>query len=115
MGLLQRLTHDLRTGLAKLRYGTVHAAHRALEETELLQLRLESRKLDSRIEELYGDIGERALDLHERGEPTDQILADPDVVRGIEQVLALRVERSKVMSEMDDVRSGEENREPERK
>jgi hypothetical protein len=107
MALLQRLTHDLKTGLARLRYGTVHAAHRALEETELLQLRLECRKLDGRIEDLYGDVGDRALDLHERGESTERIMADPDVMRGIEQVLALRAERSKLLSEMDDIRGGD--------
>jgi hypothetical protein len=107
MALLQRLTHDLKAGLARLRYGTVHAAHRALEETELLQLRLESRKLDSRIEDLYGAVGDRALDLHERGESTERILADPEVMRGIEQVLALRAERSKLLSEMDEIRGGD--------
>ena len=107
MGLFQRLAHDLKAGLARLRYGAVHAAHRALEETELLQLRLESRKLDSRIDDLYGDVGDRALDLHGRGEPTERIVADPDVIRGIEQVLALRAERSKLLSDMDDVRSGD--------
>jgi hypothetical protein len=107
MALLQRLTHDLKTGLARLRYGTVHAAHRALEENELLQLRLECRKLDGRIEDLYGDVGDRALDLHERGESTERIMADPDVMRGIEQVMALRAERSKLLSEMDDIRGGD--------
>lgn len=107
MSLLQRLTHDLKAGLARLRYGAGHAAHRALEETELLQLRLESRKLDSRIDDLYGDVGERALDLHGRGEPIERILADLDVSRGIEQALALRAERSKVLSEMDEVRDGD--------
>lgn len=111
MGLIQRFTHDLKAGLARLRYGAVHAAHRALEETELIQLRLESRKLDSRISDLYGDIGERALDLHARGEPIERILTDPHVMGGIEQVLALRAERSKLMTEMDDVRSGEGSRE----
>jgi hypothetical protein len=107
MALLQRLTHDLKAGLVRLRYGTVHAAHRALEETELLQLRLECRKLDGRIEDLYGDVGDRALDLHERGESTERIMADPDVMRGIEQVMALRAERSKLLSEMDDIRGGD--------
>ena len=48
MGLLQRLKHDLKAGLATLRLGTAQAANRALEETELLRLRLEIRKLDAR-------------------------------------------------------------------
>ncbi|WP_447976732.1 hypothetical protein [Candidatus Nitrospira bockiana] len=105
MGLLQRLAHDLRAGVAKLRYGTVQAAHRALEETELLQLRLEVRKLDTRIDELCGDIGERALHLHDRGESASEMLNDPELLRGIEQVLMLRAERAKVLAEMDEVRS----------
>lgn len=113
--MLQRLAHDLKAGLARLRYDTVHAAHRALQETELLQLKLESRKLASRLDDLYGDIGERALDLHERGASADQILADPDVTRAIEQVLSLRAEQSKVMAEMDDVGSEPWSREPKRK
>ena len=107
MGFVQRLTHDLKAGLARLRYGTVYAAHRALEETELLQLLLELRKLDARIDDLCGEIGERAIDLYERGTATEQILLDPDIVRGIEQVVSLRADRLKVTSDMDEVRSDE--------
>ena len=46
MGLLQRLKHDLKAGMATLRLGTAQVANRALEETELLRIRLEIRKLD---------------------------------------------------------------------
>lgn len=104
MGLMQRLAHDVRAGLAKLRYGTVRAAHRALEETELLQLRLEVRKLDERIDELNGDLGERAIDLHGRGESAEQIVRDPEILRRVEQVLALQAERTKLLAEMDEIR-----------
>ena len=107
MGVFQRLAHDLKAGLARLRYGAGQAAHRALEETELLQLRLESRKLESRIDALYGDVGDRALDLHGRWEPTERILTDPALVQGIEQVMALRAERSRVLREIEDVRGGD--------
>jgi hypothetical protein len=108
MGFFQRITHDFRTGLAKLRYGTVQAAHRALEETELLQVRLEIRKLDGQLDTLYSDIGERALDLHERGEAPDRILRDPDLVRKMEETVALKTERGKLVQEMNDVRGGEQ-------
>ena len=63
MGLLQRLKHDLKVGLATLRYGTVQAAIRALEETELLRIRLEIRKLDQQLGELYRDVGGRGVHL----------------------------------------------------
>ncbi len=64
MGFFQRLKDDLRAGITTLRLGTVHAAGRALEETELLRMRLELRKLDQQLSDLYKDIGERA-DRHE--------------------------------------------------
>ncbi len=107
MGLLQRMKHDIRSGWASLRYGTAKAATRALEETELLRLRLDLRKLDERIRDLCGDIGERAVELHERGESVDHVLADLEINRIVQQVSMLRVERSKLLAEMDDVGSGD--------
>ncbi len=103
MRILQRVKHDLKAGWAAMRYGTAQAASRALEEAELLQLRLELRKLDERIRELYGDIGERAIAVHERGEPVGRVLADAEVARGVEQVLALGAERARLVAEMEEV------------
>jgi len=102
MPYLQRLKHDLKAGWAALRYGTVQAASRALEETELLGLRLELRKIDERITDLYRDIGERAVDLHERGEPVDRVLTDSEITRVAEQVAVLKAERAKVLREVDE-------------
>src|SRR5574341_1161072 len=107
MPYLQRLKHDLKAGWAALRYGTVRAASRALEETELLRLRLELRKIDERINDLYRDLGERAIDLHERGEPADRVLTDSVVTRVAEQVGVLKAERGKVLQEMDTARQVE--------
>lgn len=104
MPYLQRLKHDLKAGWAALRYGTVQAANRALEETELLRLRLEVRKLDERIHEFYRDIGERVMELHDRGESADRVLMDQEVTRLAEQVAVLKVERAKLLQEMDDAR-----------
>ena len=105
MGLLQRMKHDVRAGWASLRYGTARAATRALEETELLRLRLDLRKLDERIKDLCGDIGERAVDLHERGESAEHVLEDREMNRIVQQVLSLRAERMKLLADMEDVRS----------
>ena len=105
MGLLQRMKHDVRAGWVSLRYGTARAATRALEETELLRLRLDLRKLDERIKDLCGDIGERAVDLHERGESAEHVLEDREMNRIVQQVLSLRAERMKLLADMEDVRS----------
>jgi len=87
-----------------LRYGTVQAANRALEETELLHLRLEVRKLDERIRDVYRDIGERVMEMHDRGVQADRILSEPEIIRLTEQVSVLKVERSKLLEEMNDTR-----------
>jgi len=100
------MKHDVRTGWVSLRYGTAKAATRALEETELLRLRLDLRKLDDRILDLCGDIGERAVDLHECGEPAERVLADREINQIVQQVSMLRAERSKLLADMEDVRGG---------
>jgi seryl-tRNA synthetase len=105
MGFLQRLTDDLRAGIATLRLGTVHAAGRALEETELLRMRLELRRLDQQLSDLYKDIGERAVDMKERGETAERVVYDAEVVRLVKQVDGLKESRKKLEAEMNQIRS----------
>lgn len=105
MGLLQRLKHDLRTGLATLRLGTAHAASRALEETELLRMRLEIRKLDQQLSDLYKDIGERAVDMKERGETAERVMYDAEIGRLVREVQVLKESRKKLEAEMDEIRN----------
>ncbi|MDH5640353.1 MAG: hypothetical protein OEY28_03590 [Nitrospira sp.] len=105
MGLLQRLKDDLRSGLATLRLGTAHAAGRALEETELLRMRLEMRKLDQKLSDLYKDVGERALEMKERGGTAEQILFDIEIVRFVQEVETLKESRKKLETEMDEIRN----------
>lgn len=105
MGVLQRLKHDLRTGLATLRLGTAHAASRALEETELLRMRLEIRRLDQRLSDLYKDIGERAVEMKERGETAERVLHDTEIGRLVREVQALKESRKKLEAEMDEIRN----------
>jgi len=105
MGLLQRLKHDLKAGLATLRLGTAQAATRALEETELLRLRLAIRKLDQQLGELYRDVGERAVNLREGGEPVERVLYDAEISRLVKEVQEMKEARRKLESEMTEVRS----------
>ena len=105
MGLLQRLKHDLKAGLATLRLGTAQVANRALEETELLRIRLEIRKLDQQLDELYRDVGERAVNLREGGEPVERVLYDAEIGRLVKEIQELKDARGKLVSEMTDVRA----------
>ena len=105
MGLLQRLKDDLRTGIATLRLGTVHAAGRALEETELLRMRLELRKLEQQLSDLYKDIGERAVDMKERGETAERVVYDAEIVRLVKEVEGLKASQKKLEADMEDIRN----------
>ncbi len=105
MRLLKRLKHDLKAGLATLRLGTAQAANRALEETELLRIRLEIRKLDQQLDELYRDVGERAVSLGEVGEPVERVLYDAEIGRLVKEIQELKDARDKLESEMTEVRT----------
>ncbi|MBL8075691.1 MAG: hypothetical protein KF747_15035 [Nitrospira sp.] len=105
MGLLQRIKDDLRTGIATLRLGTVHAAGRALEETELLRMRLELRKLDQQLSDLYKDIGERAVDMKERGETAERVVYDAEIVRLVKEVEVVKESQKKLEAEMEAIRN----------
>ena len=105
MRLLQRLKHDLKTGLATLRLGTAQAANRALEETELLRLRLELRKIDRQLSELHRDVGERAVSLREAGEPVGRVLYDTEVGRLVKEIQRLKDTGKKLEAEMEEIRN----------
>ena len=105
MGLFQRIKDDVRAGIATLRLGTAHAAGRALEETELLRMRLELRKFDQQLSDLYKDIGERAIDMKERGETAERVVYDAEIVRLVKEVEVIKESRKKLEAEMKAIRN----------
>lgn len=105
MGLFQRIKDDVRAGIATLRLGTVHAAGRALEETELLRMRLELRKFDQQLSDLYKDIGERAIDMKERGETAERVVYDAEIVRLVKEVEVIKESKKKLEAEMKEIRN----------
>jgi predicted nucleic acid-binding Zn-ribbon protein len=107
MGILQRLKHDLKSGLATLRLGTAQAANRALEETEFLRLRLEIRRIDQQLKELYRDVGERAVSLREAGEQVERVLYDTEIARLVKEIQQLKDTSAKLEAEMQEIRDAQ--------
>ncbi len=107
MGLFQRLKHDLKAGLATLRLGTAQAANRALEETDLLRLRLEVRKIDQQLADLYRDVGERAISLREAGEPVERVLYDTEIGRLVRDIHQLKDASKRLEADMAEIRNAE--------
>lgn len=106
MKLLQRIAFDLKAGWATLRQGTAEAATRALEETELVKLRIRLRKLDEQLNHLYEDLGERAVSLWDKGDVIERIGLDSEVASLITHVQQLQAERAQLEQEMSEIRSG---------
>ena len=107
MGLLQRIKLDLKAGWATLRQGTAEVANRAMEESELLKLRLELRKIQDQLDQVHEDIGERTVRLAEQGSTLEAIKADRGIAVWIDQVRKLRDERARIEADMDSIRSME--------
>lgn len=105
MGLLQRIKLDLKAGWASLRQETAEAANRAMEESELLKLRLELRKIQDQLDQVHEDIGERTVRLTEQGSKLDAIKTDREITAWIEEVGKLRDERTRIEGEMNSIRS----------
>jgi predicted nucleic acid-binding Zn-ribbon protein len=105
VGLLQQIKDDFRSGMATLRLGTAHAANRALEETELLRIRLDVRKIDQQLSDLYKDIGERAVEMKERGEAAERVVYDAEIARIMREIQQLKDGRKKLEAEMDEIRN----------
>ncbi|MGE3154487.1 MAG: hypothetical protein AB7G48_17840 [Nitrospiraceae bacterium] len=105
MGLLQRLKLDLKAGWATLRQGTAEAANRAMEESELLKLRLELRKIQDQLDQIHEDIGERTVRLVEQGSTLGAIKMDREISAWINQVRKMHDERARIEADMDSIRN----------
>jgi len=70
-----------------------------------LRIRLEIRKLDQQLDELYRDVGERAIILGEGGESAERVLYDVEVGRLVKEIQELKDARDKLESEVTEIRS----------
>jgi hypothetical protein len=78
-----------------------------MEESELLKLRLELRKIQDQLDQVHEDIGERTVRLAEQGSTLEAIKADRGIAVWIDQVRKLRDERARIEADMDSIRSME--------
>ena len=64
-----------------------------------------SAKLDQQLGELYRDVGERAVNLREAGEPVERVLHDAEVGRLVKEIQELKDARGNLESEMTEVQN----------
>jgi hypothetical protein len=57
------------------------------------------------LSDLYKDIGERAVDMKERGETAERVVYDAEIVRLVKEVEVLKASQKKLEADMADIRN----------
>lgn len=66
--MINKVKDSFNTGLMRVKWIATFVAERTRAETSVVKLLYESSKLESKIDDLYRDIGKRVLELKEKGE-----------------------------------------------
>jgi hypothetical protein len=57
------------------------------------------------LSDLYKDIGERAVEMKERGETAERVTYDEEIGRVVREIQQLKDARKKLEAEMDEIRN----------
>lgn len=66
--MIEKVKKNLTTGLMRVKWIAGFVADRTRAETSVAKLLFESSKLESKIDDLYRDIGKRVMELKEKGD-----------------------------------------------
>ncbi len=66
--MINKVKDSFNTGLMRVKWIATLVAERTKAETSVVKLLYESSKLESKIDNLYRDIGKRVIELKEKGE-----------------------------------------------
>jgi len=66
--MINKVKDSFNTGLMRVKWIATLVAERTKAETSVVKLLYESSKLESKIDDLYRDIGKRVVELKEKGE-----------------------------------------------
>jgi len=86
--MIDRIRKSFNEGVKSVKWFAAFLAERTKIETSIARLFYESNKLESRINELYSDIGRRVLELKEKGEKA--IFNDLVILQAIDEIKRLR-------------------------
>jgi gas vesicle protein len=65
--MIDKVKKNLTTGLTRVKWIAGFVAERTKAETSVAKMLYESSKLDSKIDELYTDVGKRVMELKTKG------------------------------------------------
>ncbi len=86
--MINKVKDSFSTGLMRVKWIATFVAERTKAETSVVKLLYESSKLESKIDDLYRDIGKRVIELKEKGEK--EVYQDFIVQQALHEVKDLR-------------------------
>jgi len=86
--MINKVKDSFNTGLMRVKWIATLVAERTKAETSVVKLLYESSKLESKIDDLYRDIGKRVIELKEKGEK--EVYQDFIVQQALNEVKDLR-------------------------
>jgi len=98
--MIEKVKKSFSTGLLRVRWIASFLAERTKAETSVAKLLYEKTKLEDKINDLYSDVGNRVMELKEKGE--EDILKDFIVQQALDEIKNLQ-------ESVDDYKSRAEN------
>lgn len=89
--MIEKVKKNLATGLTRVKWMAGFVADRTKAETTVAKLLYESSKLESKMDDLYRDIGKRVIELNEKADKEEKdVLKDFIVQKALDEVRNLK-------------------------
>ena len=86
--MIDKVKKSFSTGVLRIKWIATFLAERTKAETSVAKLLYEKTKIESKINDLYCDVGKRVMELKEKGE--EDVLKDFMVQQALDEVKNLR-------------------------
>lgn len=89
--MIDKVKKNLTTGLTRVKWIAGFVADRTKAETSIAKLLYESSKLESKMDDLYRDVGKRVMEIKKKGEGEEKdILKDFVVQQALDEIRNLK-------------------------
>ncbi len=104
--MLEKTRKSFREGMRRIKWIATFVAERTKVETSLVRLLYESSKLETRLDELYRDIGKRIFEMKEKEEKA--VLKDFIILQTMSEIKKIKEEIEDYKSRAHDIGKSEE-------
>jgi len=99
--MIDKVKKSFNTGLFRVKWIATFLAERTKAETSVAKLLYERTKVEGRINDLYSDVGNRVMELKEKGE--EDVLKDFIVQQALDEIKHLQESVDDYKSQADNI------------